>query len=892
VDASVVVHRLHDVGYEVDLERDIQALAASAPERKAPTRTEAQAIRIANPPVTLALPSERVTLGGLELEARVSAQVFEFAVVSLRLQLALPRDLTWEALADFSRRVDLLSEARPVLDRALAHLMEHLAPAVVRPELAPVAEDYVVFRVDAMRGPGGAPAPPGCLRDEDLVPILLGEEKPLSEDARRELLPRRFSYYQDDLAILTWNGALVIEPAREDADVEYVLEFANAQLLELRVYDELLDRELPKLYTRIASLRARPRLLFARRLAPLLTHLQTLVAETAEFVERVENALKMTDDVYLARIYSAALGVFRSRSLARRHRPQARDPARHLLDALRGVARRADRGTGAGDRDPDRGRDRARPAPPLTNEVAELPRARADGPGRGGPPGAARRVAVVGAGAAGLSAALAAAQAGARVTLLNAHPRLGLKILMSGGTRCNVTHREVTERDFQGGSRPFVRRVLSAFPAERARAWLESLGVALKLEGTGKVFPVTDDARTVLGALLGAVERAGVMVESGARVVRLERAGSTPHQAAPGVSGYRLGIETVRSSGAFDRGVSRPGETSWPLPAIQPDRWLEADAVVIATGGLSFPRTGSDGTGYALVTALGHTLEPPVPALTPLASEDPLCRAAQGITLEVELTLWIGDRRAVATRGSMVIAHFGFSGPAALDLSRHWHRAEGKQRRVTASFAPGETAESLLGAWLDAAARAPRRTLRRHLARCVPERLAERLAGEAGVAPEALVSQVDREHRTALLERVRARDLGVTGTLGYEKAEVTAGGVRLAEVNAATLESRVAPALFLCGEILDVEGRLGGFNFQWAWSSGTVAGRSAARLPGTWGGRETGSESGSGLDECHRRRREGPCTHGRSAWQPVPGACRPLRDSGAKPPRMRAGAGG
>lgn len=463
-----------------------------------------------------------------------------------------------------------------------------------------------------------------------------------------------------------------------------------------------------------------------------------------------------------------------------------------------------------------------------------------------------RHVAVVGAGAAGLTAAIRAAEAGARVTLLNAHPRIGLKILMSGGTRCNVTHREVSERDFNGGSRPFVARVLRAFTPEQTRAWFESMGVALKLEETGKYFPVTDDANTVLEALLSAARQAGVEIQSGARVVRLERVRPEPPEAtdedakedeneetlatAEGMPEapeppprYRLGIQTVKAASVFGGGaVMRRGEQHWPLPSGAPDRWLEADLVVIATGGLSFPRTGSDGVGYALVTALGHTLEPPVPGLTPLASDDALCRAVQGVTLEVELTLRVDGRAEQMTRGSMVIAHFGYSGPAALDLSRHLLKAEERARQVTASFVPGMSAEAMAAEWIDAATQAPQRTARRHLAARMPERLAERLCEEAGVDPSAQVSQVTREQRTALVGRVTARDLRVSGTLGYEKAEVTAGGVRLSEVNPSTLESRASPGLFLCGEILDVEGRLGGFNFQWAWSSGTVAGRSAA----------------------------------------------------------------
>ncbi len=452
-----------------------------------------------------------------------------------------------------------------------------------------------------------------------------------------------------------------------------------------------------------------------------------------------------------------------------------------------------------------------------------------------------RRVAVVGAGAAGLTAALRAAEpdsAGrqsARVTLLNAHPKIGLKILMSGGTRCNVTHRTVDERDYCGGSRPFVRRILAAFPPDQTIAWMESLRVQLKLEETGKYFPVTDRAETVLEALMGAIERAGVEVKTGARVVRIEPAGrpASPGEAGrPGPTGppYRLGIQHVADSAAFGSGVRAYRGEEWPLPPVTPDEWLEADAVVLATGGLSFPRTGSDGTGYALARALGHTLVPPVPALTPLTAEDPLCRSIQGLTLEAELTLWIGGRRTTNTRGSFLITHFGYSGPAALDLSRHWLRAEGAgERRVTASFVPGESGSQFAERWAEGVRGEPRISARRFLACRLPDRLAVALCDEVGLGATTPIAQVTRPHRQALIERVTARVLPVTGTLGYEKAEVTAGGVTLSEVDPSTLESRKAPGVFLCGEILDVEGRLGGFNFQWAWSSGTVGGRAAAR---------------------------------------------------------------
>lgn len=437
-----------------------------------------------------------------------------------------------------------------------------------------------------------------------------------------------------------------------------------------------------------------------------------------------------------------------------------------------------------------------------------------------------RHVVVVGAGAAGLTAAIRAAESGGRVTLLNAHPKIGLKILMSGGTRCNVTHREVTERDFNAGSRPFVARVLRAFPADATRAWFESLGVELKLEETGKYFPVTDNALTVLDALLAACSRAGVRVESGARVVRMSREASA----------WRLGVLNVRDSAALGTvAVAAHGRTEWPLSEEAPDRWLDADAVVLACGGLSFPRTGSDGTGFALAEALGHTIIPPVPALTPLTADDPWCKSAQGVTVECELSLWVDGSRTERVRGSLLVTHFGYSGPAALDLSRHWLRAEGHERRVTLSLVPGASAEMLIRAWVEEAQRFPRDSARKRLALRMPDRLAVELCAEAGVEPAAALSQVPRETRARLAERILQRDLRVTGTLGYEKAEATAGGVELSEVNPSTLESRKAPGVFLCGEMLDVEGRLGGFNFQFAWSSGTVAGRAAAGGAGSPG---------------------------------------------------------
>lgn len=308
VNGRAVVYRLFDIGYEVHLERALDLLASSAPERVRPVRGEMQAIQIPNPPVTVILGAERLGIAGRAVDAEVSARLFDFGVLSVRVQVGGPGDATWAEFTRFGNAVeDAQAELAAVARQHARLLLERVRGAVERPQLAPVEEDYIVFRIDGVRG---ATMP----EDGDIPPLLLNEHRPLSLEARRELLPHRFSYYADDLAILTWENALVVDPAPGETDVEYVLEFANAQLLELRYYDALLDAELPRMYDRAEATRG-GRLSFLRRgYGRLLADLQRQVADSTEIVERVENALKVTDDVYLARIYSTALEIFRGRA--------------------------------------------------------------------------------------------------------------------------------------------------------------------------------------------------------------------------------------------------------------------------------------------------------------------------------------------------------------------------------------------------------------------------------------------------------------------------------------------------------------------------------------------------------------------------------------------------
>lgn len=414
------------------------------------------------------------------------------------------------------------------------------------------------------------------------------------------------------------------------------------------------------------------------------------------------------------------------------------------------------------------------------------------------PPGARRGghadVLVVGAGAAGLFAATwagrAAAAAGRRLAIvaLDSARKLGAKILVAGGGRCNVTHRTVAEADYAGSTPAAIRRVLRRFGVEETVRFFAEAGVELKIEETGKLFPVTDSARTVLDALVGEAGRAGAALVHPAKVTALARTAD--------------GFVADTAAGPFT-----------------------ARRVILCTGGRSLPKSGSDGSGFALAAALGHTLaEPIVPALVPLVlTPGHWITALAGVTLPAEVTLATATGRRLRTvTGSTLCTHVGLSGPAILDISRHWlvARHADPTVRLELNWLPGTTAEELDRRLVAGAARGALAVLRAGLA----DRLARALCEQAD-APA--VGDLPRDARKRLGALVTATPLEIAGDRGFAAAEATAGGVPLAEVRLDSLESRVCPGLHLAGEVLDVDGRIGGFNFQWAWASGFVAGTAA-----------------------------------------------------------------
>lgn len=410
---------------------------------------------------------------------------------------------------------------------------------------------------------------------------------------------------------------------------------------------------------------------------------------------------------------------------------------------------------------------------------------------------------IVGAGASGLMAAIAAgreacrSQRSLRIVALDGASRLGAKILVSGGGRCNVTHDVVDERLYSGSSPKAIRKVLQQFPATQTVEFFADLGVRLKREETGKLFPVTDDAKTVLEALLGAAQEAGVQFRCSSRVQHILPAES---------SGYRL-------IGSFGK--------------------LLARHVILATGGMSCPKTGSDGMGYRIAQELGHSISPQLlPALVPLVlTPDHFIRSLSGLTLNTTLELQSASgKRLAAMTDSTLCTHFGLSGPSVLNISRHYLHAASAMPGVqlVINWLPGETAEGLDATIVKQARFRGTVGLLRLLGERLPTRLAKAILEYCCVPAHLPLASLSREQRRALVAAIVRLPLPVTGSRGFAEAEVTAGGIPLNEIHLDRMESRVCPSLYLCGEICDVDGCIGGYNFQWAWASGYVAGKAAA----------------------------------------------------------------
>ena len=437
-------------------------------------------------------------------------------------------------------------------------------------------------------------------------------------------------------------------------------------------------------------------------------------------------------------------------------------------------------------------------------------------------------VSVIGGGAAGLVAAAFAAAGGADVTLIERTADGGRKILISGGGRCNVLPSELASDRFVTDSPAhLLRGLLRSWPLHEQRAFFErDLGIPLALEKeSGKLFPHSNRAKDIRDGLVAFARARGVRMQFNSSVTAIQ----------PSAGGF-----TLQTSNGD----------------------LQAARVILATGGLSVPATGSDGTGLQVAAGLGHRMIPTYPALTPLLGSSASGHALlSGVSLEVRLRAK-PNGRMVETSGGFLFTHRGYSGPSVLDISHVVTRESRSASSESFAVAPGVPADrsaalvdlsassassaALVGfsapsvairaqrSALEAAAsesviEAPSALISTLLGRHVPARLGERLMIEAGIPPDRRTSGLRRTERLSLIGHLTSYVLPVGGDEGYKKAEVTGGGVALDEVEPRTLESRRCPGLHFCGEILDAFGPIGGHNFAWAWATGRAAGLAAGR---------------------------------------------------------------
>lgn len=401
-------------------------------------------------------------------------------------------------------------------------------------------------------------------------------------------------------------------------------------------------------------------------------------------------------------------------------------------------------------------------------------------------------VIVVGAGAAGLMAAYRAADRGLKTLLLEKNRKIGVKILISGGTRCNLTH----ATDAAGivaayGRRQgrFLHAPLAALPPEAVVELFHAQGVETKTEPTGKVFPASDRAVDVRDALVRYVRQTICQVRIESAVESIERT----------QVGY-----CVRLAG----------------------KELHARNVIVTSGGQSYPGCGTTGDGYRWAAELGHTIVEPVPALAPIVIGDQWPRELSGVTIEdVELSVvGKGSRPIERSRASFLFTHFGLSGPAPMNVSRAFSRCSPSELTLWADFWPAENGERLREAVMRNLSAGSAKSVGGVIWPELPRRLVDHVLAASGVDPRQRCSEVSHKKLRAALEFLKRCPLHVQGTRGFAKAEVTAGGVDLAEIDSSTMQSKLQPGLYFAGEVLDLDGPIGGYNFQAAFSTGYLAG--------------------------------------------------------------------
>jgi len=415
---------------------------------------------------------------------------------------------------------------------------------------------------------------------------------------------------------------------------------------------------------------------------------------------------------------------------------------------------------------------------------------------------------IIGGGSAGLMAAIAASEHGGKVLLLDKGDKLGRKLGISGGGRCNVTNnKEMDEliKHIPGNGR-FLYSALTSFGNKDIIAFFERLGIRLKEEDNGRMFPVTDKAKTVVDALINQVVKQGVTIRVNAPVAEVLYSDGT-------VCGVRL----------------RSGER------------IASTAVIVASGGKSVPHTGSTGDGYAWAEQVGHTITELFPTEVPIVSNEPfiVSKELQGVSLrDVSLSVWNPKgKRIIEHRGDMIFTHFGVSGPIALRCSQFVVKAL-KQFNVgniilTIDLLPDRSADEIYNETLKLASAESKKAIKNVLKGYLPDKMIPLLLAKAELDEQLTYDNIPKQRWLELARLVKAFPLRAYGTRSIEEAFVTGGGVNLKEIDPKTMESKLTQGLFFCGEILDIHGYTGGYNITAAFTTGYSAGSSAAELART-----------------------------------------------------------
>ncbi len=405
------------------------------------------------------------------------------------------------------------------------------------------------------------------------------------------------------------------------------------------------------------------------------------------------------------------------------------------------------------------------------------------------------RVIVIGGGAAGMMAAYAAASCGHSVVLLEQNEKLGKKLFITGKGRCNVTNACEREKLFENvvSNPKFLYSAFSEFDNGDLMELLRRAGCPLKVERGERVFPVSDHASDVTAALTRLLKERGVEVRLHVKVKEIS--------AADG-----------RVTGAL----------------LANGQYIRADAVVLATGGLSYPTTGSRGDGHRIAEGMGHTLKTCTPALTPMETAEQWCTSLQGLSLKnVTLTMRCGGKQIWSGFGEMLFTHFGISGPLVLSASSYYGKCKDKTA-VTAAvdLKPALTMEQLDRRILRDFEENRNKQFKNVIGSLYPSRLVPVMILLSGIDGEKKIHEVTRQERSRLAEVTKNLTMRVTGLRDFAEAIITQGGIRVKEVNPSTMESKIVQGLYPVGELLDLDAVTGGFNLQIAWSTGYLAGRS------------------------------------------------------------------